>query len=540
MSSLGRTPSTRKRARACEECHRLKIKCDVNPAVEGACERCIRNSLECVPAAPRLQRDRIEQLEAQIQELQTALREQGNSATPGRSPASLQDNYDEAVLTFLDHRIPPGKQQELLLVYANYAGTAWPVIRLSTDLNELRSKSPILLMSTMVYTVTQQTQCTELEIHDELVREAMFILGNELIGRGQRSLELVQALLIAAFWNKTSRKGLQGSCYQLIQLATDMAIDLGIAGSSLQPSPVAYFSMHEDPTSLDARRTWLACFIALSTSSISTRRSIAVPWNEHHQECLLDLEARGDILDALLCQIVRITRLIDEISSRLCFCQSAVFMNGNDYSTYELVEALKTKVDAWAAQIPPRFASSQTLKVWYHVAMVHIHEIVLHTPTNKPSFAAPFIPGRIAVKDYPKPSRIILPLQEALAALVHHCHAAIDAAAEMDPALVLSLPSFCFAPTVLYSLFVLVNLMVAATDPANTYSQCLSKDIFSIEECGLKLRLLTMQMRVLDPTMSCYTSRLFDATSWLEQWYDDYTSILQRYEAKLVGDTIMS
>lgn len=118
MSSLSRTPSTRKRARACEECHRLKIKCDVNPAVEGACERCIRNSLECVPAAPRLQRDRIEQLEAQIQELQIALREQSNGTTPGRSPANLQDNYDEAVLAFLDHRIPPGKQQELLLVYA--------------------------------------------------------------------------------------------------------------------------------------------------------------------------------------------------------------------------------------------------------------------------------------------------------------------------------------------------------------------------------------------------------------------------------------
>ncbi|KAJ8115864.1 hypothetical protein OPT61_g2595 [Boeremia exigua] len=475
-----------------------------------------------------------------IQELQIALRERSNSATPGRSPASLHENYDEAVLSFLDNRIPPSKQQELLHLYANHAGAAWPVVRLSTKLSELRAKSPILLLSVLVYSVTHQSQGTELEVHDELVQEAMYILGNELLGRGQRSLELVQALLMVSFWNKTSRKGQQGSCYQLVQLATDMAIDLGIAGPSLQPSPPAYFSMHEDPTSLEARRTWLACFVALSTSSISTRRSIAVPWNGHHQECLLDLETRGDPSDILLCQIVRVTQLIDEISSLLHLCQSRVFMDGNDPRTYAVVDALKAKVDCWAAQIPSSLASSKTLKVWYHVAMVYIHEVVLHTPTNKTSFAAPFVPGRIAVKDYPKPTHIISPLQEALAALAQHCHAAIETATDMEPALVLSLPTFCFAPTVLYSLFVLVNLLVASTDPANTYGQYFSKENFRIRECGLKLRLLTTHMRILDPTMSCYTTRMFDATSWLEQWHNDYIVILQRYEENVAGDMIMN
>ena len=540
MSFPERTASTRKRARACEECHRLKIKCDVSTSLIGSCERCSRNNLECVPAAPRLQRDRIQELEAQIQELRNALREQSSSTTPSRSPSSsLLENYDDAVLSFLDLRIPLSKQQELLYFYTNNAGKEWPVVRLPLNVHDIRAKYPVLLLSVLVYSVTHQTQGTELEVHDELVREAVQILGNEVIGRGTRSLELVQALLVASFWNKTTRKGQQGSCYQLIQLATDMAIDLGIAGPSLIPSPVAYFSMHEDPTSLEARRTWLACFVALSTSSISTRRSIAVPWNAHHQECLLDLETRGDLLDILLCQIVRINQLIDEISTHLCLCQSAVFVDGNNYSTYATIETLKTKIDAWAAQIPPSLASSLTLKVWYHVAMVHTYELVLHTPTNKASFAAPFIPGRINVKDYPKPAQINFLLQEALEAIVQHGHAVIDTVSEMDPALVLSLPTFCFAPTVLYTLFVLVNLLVASTDPANTYGQCLAEERFRIQECGAKLRHLTMCMRTLDPTMSCYTTRMFDATSWLKQWYNDYCAILQRYKAQLAGDVNM-
>ncbi|KAH3904316.1 hypothetical protein HBI56_009030 [Parastagonospora nodorum] len=523
----------RKRNRACQECHQLKIKCDVSTSPGGACERCSRNNVECVPAAPRLQRDRINQLEAEVEELRNALRDQSSSATPSRSPGSLLDNYEHNMLTFLDARIRPSKQQELLSQFAHQAGAAWPVLHLPMDLDLVRTKSPILLLSVLVYSVTQETQGTELEVHDELVRETMHILGDELIGRGQRSLELVQALLVAAFWNKTTRKGQQGSCYQLIQLATDMAIDLGVAGPSLQPSPVAYFDRHQDPSSLDARRTWLACFVALSTSSISTRRSNPVPWDSHLQDCVQVLESKGGPSDVLLCQLVRITQLIEDIIIQMCLCQTATFIDGNDYHTHATMEPLRIKVDAWAARVPASLASSLTLKVWYHVAMILLHEAVLHTPTNKSSFAAPFIPGRVAVKDFPKPTLIIPPLQPALVAIVQHCQAVIDTAADMDPVLVLSLPSFCFAPTVLYALFVLVNVFVAATDPTNTYGECLSKDDFRIEDCGLKLRRLTASMRVLDPTMSCYTTRMFDATSWLEDWYKDYTAILWRYEQSL-------
>lgn len=535
-----RCNSARKRARACEECHRLKIKCDVSTSPGGTCERCSRNNIECVPAAPRLQRDRINELEAQIQGLRRSLREQNSSTTPSRSPGSLLENYGDVVLSFLDARIPPSKQQELLYFFADHAGAVWPVVRLPLGLNDLRSKCPVLLLSVLVYSVTQEVQGTVLETHDELVRETMHMLGEEVIARGQRSLELVQALLVATFWNKSTRKGQQGSCYHLVQLAADMAIDLAIAGPSLQPSPVSFFSMHEDPTSFEARRTWLACFVALSTSSISTRRPIAVPWNSHHQDCLLHLENTGDVSDVLLCQIVRITQLIDEISSHLYLCQSDIFVDGNDYGTYARVESLKLRVDAWAVQMPPSLASNSMLKVWRHVAMIHVYELVLHTPTNKSSFAAPFIPGRVCVKDYPKPTNIIPPLATALEAIVQHCHAVIDTVTEMEPALVLSLPTFCFAPTVLYSLFVLVNLLVASTDPANTYGQYLAKDRFRIEQCGQKLRTLTAYMRSLDPTMSCYTTRMFDATSWLEEWYNDYNTILRRYKAHFEADIAMS
>lgn len=480
-----------------------------------------------------MQRDRIAELEAQVQELQIALQDKSSSSTPCKAPDSRLENHDQAVLSFLDARIPFAKQQELLHIFTLHVGVAWPVIRLPPELDYIRSKSPVLLLSVLAYTVTQLSQGTELQIHDEVVRETMYLLGDEVFGRGRRSLELVQALLVAAFWNKTTRRHRNASCFQLVQLAADMAIDLGIAGFSLQPSPPAYFDHHEDPTSLEARRTWLACFVATSNAAVGLRRPIAFPWNSHHQDCLLYLESSGDQSDLLLCQIVRIEQLIQDISNQLCLTQLEMFVDGNVHSTHAVIDTLKAKVDAWAAQIPPRLASSQTLKLWYHVAMIQIYEVVLHTPTNKPSFASPFIPGRIPIKDFPTPAAIILPLQTALEVLVCNCHAVIDTVTEMDPLLVLSLPTFSFSPHIVYSLFVLVTAMVAATDPANTYGQCLPKACFRIEDCILKLRNLTAYIKALDPTSTCYTTRMVDATSWLEEWYNDYIAILRRYETNL-------
>ncbi|EUC34697.1 hypothetical protein COCCADRAFT_92883 [Bipolaris zeicola 26-R-13] len=537
----------RKRYRACEECHRLKIKCDVSTSPQpGICERCHRNNLECVPAAPRLQRDRISELEAQIQELQNALQRQSHqnistppSCSPGslstlsRSPASLPESHHDAILSFLDARIPLYKQQQLLHHYAVQAETAWPAIRLTTNLEFHRAKSPVLLVAALVFTITQEAQGVDADLHDELVQEAMRILGDEVIARGQRSLELVQALLLPAFYTKSTRNGQQGSCYQILQLATDMAIDLGIAGGSLQPTPPAFFCRLQDTTSLEARRTWIACYIATSTSSMSTRRPSPVPWDAYLDECVGYLESNGDASDLLFCQIARITQLDQEISNHLCLCQISTFVDGNDYNVYAVIDALKLKLDVWVAQIPPSLAHSKILRVYWHVSMIHLYELVLHTPTNKASFASPFIPGRIPVKDFPKPAMIIHPLREALQTLVQNCHGVIETAVEMDPAMVIGLPSFCFAPAVLHALFVLVTTLVAANDPENTYGQCLPKDCFRIEECGLKLRNLVAPMKVLDPTLSCFTTRMIDATGWLEEWYIDYKAILRRYEASV-------
>lgn len=73
------------RRRACEACQAAKVRCDLSlptgPRAGTPCGRCSKAGKECVPAARRLQRDRIAELEARIETLTAELRASSDGLT---------------------------------------------------------------------------------------------------------------------------------------------------------------------------------------------------------------------------------------------------------------------------------------------------------------------------------------------------------------------------------------------------------------------------------------------------------------------------
>lgn len=59
------------------------------------------------------------------------------------------------------------------------------------------------------------------------------------------------------------------------------------------------------------------------------RRPNTVPWGHHHGECLLEMEKVGKASDYLLCQVVQITLLMQEISSQLHLYHLATFVDSD-------------------------------------------------------------------------------------------------------------------------------------------------------------------------------------------------------------------
>merc|ERR1711939_959058 len=88
-----------RRGRACDACHSIKIKCELgaSPSSVPPCERCLRLGKTCSVSAPIRKKDRIAELEAQLEEMTRLLRKQelqdervgAEGRTSPRTPISL-------------------------------------------------------------------------------------------------------------------------------------------------------------------------------------------------------------------------------------------------------------------------------------------------------------------------------------------------------------------------------------------------------------------------------------------------------------------
>lgn len=73
--------TTPRRGRACDACHSIKIKCELGASSTSSppCERCLRLGKTCSVSAPVRKKDRIAELEAQLEEMTRLLRLRENS-----------------------------------------------------------------------------------------------------------------------------------------------------------------------------------------------------------------------------------------------------------------------------------------------------------------------------------------------------------------------------------------------------------------------------------------------------------------------------
>ncbi|KAH6691676.1 hypothetical protein F5X68DRAFT_229525 [Plectosphaerella plurivora] len=489
-----------KRPRACDACQKLKAKCDFSTS--GPCSRCERVGIECVPAAPRFQRDRIAELEAQLHELRV---------TPTDDPVA-----------FVNARMSFEMQQRVLADFASQVLVVWPFLSAADmDLDHLRATAPHLLLAIMAF--PGKTGLPG-KVQDELVVKAMSMFGNEIIAKGNRSLQMVKALLTAAFWVRQARYSPHGHCYQLVQLAVDMAIDIGIAGPQLARSPPAYFSATNEPTSIDARRTWVACFLAATAQSLGTRRTPYLVWMPYLEDCVQHLEGHGD---RLLSQIVRIVGITSDTARQLDLYNHTAHRSVDQLA--EQMAVLRGRVAAWHDQIPADLALHPLLCFWKEVAPVLIHEVVLHTPTNKASFAAPYVPEKLPVTDFAAPSELTPEVGRTLHRLVEACHAAIQRFAEMDTSMMLAPASLSIGPAVLYAHFLLTQTHVAVTGQGNSLGSVMGPSDVALAVSMQKLEDVSRALDLVDPYQASFTTTMLKSSSWMRTWLKDYDAIVARY-----------
>ena len=157
------------------------------------------------------------------------------------------------------------------------------------------------------------------ELHRSLAREAMKTVADRVLCRGEKSLELVQALQVLTVWH-TPDEPRDSMTFQLIQLACSMAIALNLNGScslglvagsrppSVEPEPGQAVSREQ----VEKRRAWLSCFLLSGVCSLPMRQQNTVRWSPFLEETVQLLRSQPDnAADEALCKWVDVQRIAD-------------------------------------------------------------------------------------------------------------------------------------------------------------------------------------------------------------------------------------
>ncbi|KAK9241951.1 c6 transcription factor [Lipomyces tetrasporus] len=543
------------RSRACKGCNQLKVRCYPSSTDRDTCARCQHAGRECVPAGNRRRpRDRIADLEAQVAGLTKALQRQRlspqySNATAGDknicqngkrkvSPTehdyAIESSTGSKAVVFLDSHVSMSIQQQALDTYNQHLFPMFPVFSLlDSNLPRLRQEAPVLLFSIISFATAYLLPT---KARNKLIQEAMRIFALELISKPSRRLELVWALLIAASWFRAQPGISHVTVHQLVQLATGMAIDIGIGGTQIPITPGAGDSEACHPSSLGAQRAWLACFVSASTISIGIRRhDTNAQWTIHHDNCLanLSLVLSTDQTDRLFLHIVRGEKLCHQIATSLALCDPTYLWDFTSDESQRIISKMRKDIDDWTAEICSDIDHKPLLFCRYS-AIIYLNEPVLHTSTNKLTFGSLLRPEKMAESDFPSPI-VTGKHVAAIFALRDSCHAMLDLATESATIAFLATCPLSYVAKVLYALFILAKLYVSVTASGNTYGTILRPAELLLGHYFERMNTLTASIENLNP--GSFNARILTSHVVLGDWFKSYVANISRSQRDGLSST---
>lgn len=262
-------------SRACITCRRMKTRCEIDEALGSACKLCIRTRRQCVMQdIPRRRKrkttERVADLEQKINALtallaskeagaSTSARSDSESVPPraseGDTPAAsddtlIADALSRGLLTWETAQEAFGHYQNDMSHYFPFV-----VFPQTQDAEALRDQQPLLFFAVVSAALSRMRTRVDLQLFDMLIKD----LAMRVVYRGERSLELVQTLLVHVCFYARSLQMRDLNFNQMTHIASTMATDIGL-GRRPHKSASAQRADPPQLESLAARRAWLGCY----------------------------------------------------------------------------------------------------------------------------------------------------------------------------------------------------------------------------------------------------------------------------------------
>lgn len=361
---------------------------------------------------------------------------------------------------------------------------------------ELRKTKPVLFLAVMAAASSDTP-----EIQRVAVTELMQTFADRIIIVGEKSLELVQALTVAVMWYRPPEHVEDLNFYQFVHMAMTMALDLGLGkGRPRGSKPTLWGAQpsrrhpQQDPTTIEARRTWLLCYYMTVNTAMGLHRPFLLRWTSFMAECMDILESSPEAAptDKYFCHLVWTHRLVEEIGFQFCMDDPSVSVNLSDHMTQHRIKSFERELDNHKTLVPVElmqrtchrlppsavgFANHcpASLKLSFHTLSLYMHELALQTDPAD-AFKEPF-PSEGAVGN----AALTPAYTSALAACLTAIDGIIDTFLGMDPDSIRCLPVFNLV-RVSYATVILIKIYSAASNPSSDLGKVIDKDSLKVEQ----------------------------------------------------------
>ncbi|KAK4248168.1 hypothetical protein C7999DRAFT_13879 [Corynascus novoguineensis] len=345
--------------------------------------------------------------------------------------------------------------------------------------SELRVSKPILFLAIMAAASSEMSK-----LQRTLTKEIMQVYADRVIIRGNKSLELVQAILVSVIWYWPPERFEELKFYQLVHIAAVMAIEIGLgrkkfARASLKKHLSGVWRhqpVQTDPTTLEARRAWLTCYFLGTNTAMALHRPNLIRWTPFVSECMEVLQSSPDAAptDKYLCHLVWAHKLGEEIGVQFAMDEPSSTPDLAEPRTQYMLKGFERQLERYWTSIPKE-ALQPSLVMGFHLISLYMHEIVTQSDSGDGCRVQP--PDTLLGLDSPIPSTHI----NALSACLTAVDGIFEVFLSLDVRTVRCLPVFNVV-RVAYAVVVLIKIYFAASSPKSELGKVINKDQLKVEQ----------------------------------------------------------
>ncbi|KAF8543337.1 hypothetical protein BDD12DRAFT_726571 [Trichophaea hybrida] len=368
--------------------------------------------------------------------------------------------------------------------------------------SEIRRTKPTLFLAILAASSGRSHP----DLRRALQKETAKAYADRIMVKSEKSLELVQALLLTSIYYYPPDVYEELSFYIIIHMAASMALDLGLgrkpnynfkALQIREPIPPTANFGHPlgknfdwprpknpfpDPTTIESRRTFLGCFWACSNVAIALRRPNMLKFTSFMRESveILETSPLAAPSDKEFCQWIKLQLIADELAVKFELDDPSSDISIEDPRMQLAIRGFARRLQEWRQTVDPAVLT-KSLELNYYLLTIYAHEIALHVDHNIEDFRPPFVERLVRE-----------PMLKHNAPIASYHLSSISACVGASQHLVdtfctYSIEDLSCIPIIMYvrcgyACMILIKVSATAATPGNELSKAIDKNELRVEE----------------------------------------------------------